>query len=139
MLEDQEGVAGLEIGLAADAALDTAQAFTQAARGELPVVVRLPVDRANQLAGGVLEAGAAAISLGPPRGALPDRGKGFISGRLYGPAIFPLALETVRSLARSGIPVIGAGGIYQADQAEAMLAAGAIAVQLDAVLWRGWQ
>ena len=139
LLEEQEGVAGLEVGLASDIELAAAQAFTQAARGELPVVVRLPMERAGQLAGGVLDAGAAAISLGAPRGALPDPGKGLVSGRLYGPAIFPMALETVRSLARSGIPVIGAGGIYQAEQVEAMLAAGAIAVQLDVVLWRGWQ
>lgn len=138
MLEDVEGVAGLEIGLPADVEPATAQAFTRAAEGELPLVVRLPVERACWLAEAVLEAGAAAVSLGPPRGALPDPGKGLISGRLYGPAIFPLALESVRSLSRAGIPVIGAGGIYQPEQVETMLAAGAIAVQLDAVLWRGW-
>jgi dihydroorotate dehydrogenase (NAD+) catalytic subunit len=139
LLEEVEGVAGLEVGLAADVTPVAAQAFTRAACGELPVVVRLPLERASQLAGGVLDAGAAAISLGPPRGALPDSAKGMVSGRLYGPAIFPLALEMVRSLVRAGVPVIGAGGIYQAEQVQAMLAAGAIAVQLDAVLWRGWQ
>jgi dihydroorotate dehydrogenase len=36
--------------------------------------------------------------------------------------------------------VIGSGGVYTPAQAEAMLQAGAIAVQLDAVFWRGgWQ
>ncbi len=137
MLEGREGVAGVEVGLAAEVELAEALAFTRAAIGELPVVVRLPLERAGQLAGSVLDAGAAAVSLGPPRGALADSGAGLVSGRLYGPSIFPLALQVVRSLSRAGIPVIGAGGIYQSDQVEAMLAAGAFAVQLDAVLWRG--
>lgn len=138
MLEEVEGVAGVELGLPADVESATAHAFARAAGGELPLVVRLPVERACWLAETVLEAGAVAVSLGPPRGALPDPGKGLISGRLYGPALFPIALETVGSLSRAGLPVIGAGGIYRPDQAEIMLAAGAIAVQLDAVLWRGW-
>ncbi|RPI29157.1 MAG: hypothetical protein EHM70_15985 [Chloroflexota bacterium] len=56
---------------------------------------------------------------------------------MYGPAVFPFALEAVRALAQSGTPVIGAGGVYTPEQAEAMLAAGALAVQLDAVLWKG--
>jgi dihydroorotate dehydrogenase len=34
------------------------------------------------------------------------------------------------------IPVIGGGGIYEADAVGAMLDAGAIAVQLDSVLWK---
>lgn len=139
MLEGREGVAGLEIGLPVDVEPAEAQAFTRAASGELPVIVRLPLERALQLAEGILNAGAAAISLGAPRGAMPDPENGLVSGRLFGPAIFPLALQVVKSLGRAGLPVIGSGGIYQADQVEAMLAAGAIAVQLDAVLWRGWR
>ena len=60
-----------------------------------------------------------------------------VEGRLYGPALFPQALAGVRGLAQAGVPVIGAGGVYSQAQAQAMLAAGALAVQLDAVLWRG--
>jgi dihydroorotate dehydrogenase len=33
--------------------------------------------------------------------------------------------------------VIGGGGVYRPEQAQAMLAAGALAVQVDAALWRG--
>lgn len=41
------------------------------------------------------------------------------------------------SRTRSGTPTIGGVGIYKREQADAMQEAGAMAVQLDAVLWRG--
>ena len=72
----------------------------------------------------------------PPRGSLPGPGKELLSGRLYGPGIFPLALNTVETLCALGFPVIGAGGVYAKEQALAMLEAGALAVQLDTVLWK---
>jgi dihydroorotate dehydrogenase len=80
----------------------------------------------------VIDGGASAVSLGAPRGKLVG-----ISGRMYGSGVFPLALRAVESLAGCGVPVIGAGGVYQQRDLEAMLAAGAFAVQVDAVLWRG--
>jgi dihydroorotate dehydrogenase len=43
----------------------------------------------------------------------------------------------VRDAARVGIHIIGGGGVYKREQVEVMKEAGAIAVQLDAVLWRG--
>jgi dihydroorotate dehydrogenase (NAD+) catalytic subunit len=139
-LEMVAGVTGVELGFPKDADRELVQAFIRAACGELPVIARLPVDQAAALAPAALAAGAAAVSLGAPRGTLPIPGGGFVQGRLYGPAIFPQALAAVRSLAQSGIPVIGAGGVYSQAQVEAMQAAGALAVQLDAMLWRtGWQ
>lgn len=78
----------------------------------------------------------AAFSLAPPRGALAVSG-GLRHGRLYGPAVFPLALAALHALRPFGLPVIAGGGVYHRWQAEAMLSAGALAVQLDAVLWRG--
>lgn len=110
------------------------------------------------------EAGVSAVSLGPPYGALPvvpeTAAKGFSTipliqptlpvasettakgavarGRLYGPGLFPQALATVQKLAQCGLPVIGGCGVYAWGQVEAMLAAGATAVQLDGVLWRGY-
>jgi dihydroorotate dehydrogenase len=63
-----------------------------------------------------------------------------LQGRLFGPAVFPLALASVQEAVESGVPVIAAGGVYEPAQVEAFLKAGAIAVQLDAVLWSlGWQ
>ena len=139
-LEAVPGVMGIELGFPKDATRNLVRAFVEAACGELPVIARLPIDQAIELAPAALEAGAEALSLGAPRGALPLPGGHFVEGRLYGPALFPQALAAVRSLAQSGAVVIGAGGVYSPAQAQAMLSAGAQAVQLDAVLWRGdWQ
>ena len=61
-------------------------------------------------------------------------------GRLYGPSIFPQTLASVQETASIGVPVIAGGGVYQQAQVEALIEAGAIAVQLDAVLWSlGWE
>jgi len=68
-----------------------------------------------------------------------ERGE-LITGRLYGPSLFPRALETVYSAAKIGLPIIGAGGVWSKENAEAMVAAGALAVQVDAALWGfNWQ
>ena len=131
-LEGVEGIMGLEIGLPPEVDEAAAADFIRAAVGELPLIVRLPLEQAEHLAEAAVNAGAGAISLGAPRGKLAG-----MNGRMYGPAVFPLALRAVEKLAGSGIPVIGAGGVYQPQDVEAMLAAGARAVQIDAVLWRG--
>ncbi|MBN2501115.1 MAG: nitronate monooxygenase [Anaerolineales bacterium] len=139
-LEIQEGVTAVEIGLPDEMQAGLARDMAAAAQGELAVVMRLPLHRALELAPVVLEAGAAAISLAPPRGALPGQNGELVRGRLYGPTLFPQALAVVQALAKADLPVIGAGGIYTPEQAKAMLRAGAQAVQLDTVLWRGdWQ
>ena len=64
-------------------------------------------------------------------------GDDVISGRLYGPALYPLALQVVGELNQAGVTVIGAGGIYHRQQVEGMHRAGAWAVQVDLALWRG--
>ncbi len=43
----------------------------------------------------------------------------------------------IQEMVEGKIPVIAAGGIYRPRQIKTMLTAGAIAVQLDTVLWRG--
>lgn len=138
LLEGAEGVAGVEIGLAPDVSPKAAAAFLAASQGELPLVARLPLERAIELAESVIAAGAAAVSLGAPRGAMSITGGEVIQGRLYGPAVFPLALAVVRALSGRGLTVIGAGGIYKQADIDAMLSAGAIAAQLDASLWCGF-
>jgi dihydroorotate dehydrogenase (NAD+) catalytic subunit len=139
-LERQKGVIGVELGLPPGVAVQDALALLRTAAGELPVIARLPLERAAELAEalvGALPDGLAAFSLGPARGALPQPGGGLGYGRLYGPALYPHALAALDAVQRAGKPVIAAGGIYTQEQAQAMLAAGAVAVQLDAVLWRG--
>ena len=60
-----------------------------------------------------------------------------ITGRLSGPALFPQALLTVRDAVQANLPVIGAGGVSSKENADAMLSAGALAVQVDESLWKG--
>lgn len=107
--------------------------------GELPLIFSLPVEQVLSLGPRLMQEGAQAISISAPRGALSKAegtgGKGLVTGRLYGPSIFPRALETVYSAAKIGLPIIGAGGVWSKENAEAMMAAGALAVQVDAALW----
>jgi dihydroorotate dehydrogenase len=138
-LEEQTSVAGIEIGLPPGCDIQSAREFALAAVGELPVVLRLPFEGAAGLVDTLVDTGLSAVSLSPPRGALKGPDGNRVSGRLYGPAIYPQALNVLSSLVERGLPVIAAGGVYKAEQAEELLDAGAAAVQLDAVLWRGAQ
>lgn len=138
-LEGLEGVAGIELGLPVEIDRQAAMELVQAGSGELPVIVRIPLERAIDLAQSVARLPITAVSLGAPRGVLINPSGETTRGRLYGPAIFPLALAAVSSLSRSGIPVIGAGGVYRQGHVDAMLSAGALAVQVDTILWSaGW-
>jgi dihydroorotate dehydrogenase (NAD+) catalytic subunit len=136
-LENVDGVSGLEIGLTSDVRSDMVSAYTQAACGELPVIIQLPMDRCAELAAAAIHVGAVAVSLAPPRGLLPFQGGELVQGRLYGKAVLPNALRVIWDLKSQGIPTIGAGGVYTEEQLDSMLAAGATAVQLDSVIWRG--
>ena len=136
-LETLEGVVGVELGLPPEMDRRELQAYVQMASGELPVIVRLPFEAALNLASVAWEAGAAAVSLSPPRGLVAGEAAGFSPGRLYGPGLLPQSLGLVQAISQLDIPIIGSGGIYNARQADDMLGMGALAVQLDACLWRG--
>ena len=136
-LEAVEGVGGIELGLPPGCDPATMLALLSAAQGELPLIVRLPLEQAGPLAMALAGSGVAALSLAAPRGALPGPGGGLAHGRLYGPAVLPIALNAVGAACLGGLPVIGAGGVFQPGDVGAMFAAGAAAVQLDVVLWRG--
>jgi dihydroorotate dehydrogenase (NAD+) catalytic subunit len=141
-LEGAGGVSGFELGLPSQVDVASACTLVEAVLGELPLIVRLPLDQAGYLAPQIAAslpsaASGVVFSLGPPRGALPQEDGKIIHGRLFGPGLFPLVFEVVRSLAQAGLRVIAGCGVYQAQQANALLAAGAVGVQLDAVLWRG--
>jgi dihydroorotate dehydrogenase (NAD+) catalytic subunit len=128
------------VGLPPDVDATAAAAFARAACGELPVIVRLPFEHSLELACAVAKVDIAAVSLAPSRGAAPNPPGDLVHGRLYGPALFPQSLAAVHAIAQAGIPVIGAGGVSFQEQVNAMLSAGALAVQVDSVLWRGgWE
>lgn len=140
LVEGLDGVLGIELGLPPGLSGNEAAAWVSAAAGELPVIARLPLNQAAALAPAVITAGAAAVSFGALRGALPAPSGQLVQGRLYGPALFPHTLGVVHALAQLEAPLLASGGVYTSEQADVLLKAGAAAVQLDAVLWKGvWQ
>jgi len=134
-LEGREGLMGIELGLPPDSEPSQAVELVQAGVGELPLIVRVPIERAGEFARLLVDSQLAGISLSPPRGMVLDQHDQPVSGRLFGPAVFPLGLAAVQELIDIGVPVIASGGVHQQSQVEALLAMGAIGVQLDAVLW----
>lgn len=132
-LESHENVMAAELGFAPLLADDIILLTLEMCLGELPLIFSLPVEQVLGLGPRLIQAGAQAISISAPRGAqMTDH---LITGRLYGPSLFPRALETVYSASKLGFPVIGAGGVWRKEDVEAMLSAGALAVQVDAALW----
>jgi dihydroorotate dehydrogenase (NAD+) catalytic subunit len=136
-LETVENVIGVEVGFPADITAQEVSEVLSAAAGELELIVRVPLPRAVELAPTLIESGASAVCLGPPRGVLPGEEGGMSSGRVYGPSVFPQVMFVTRELAQMGAPVIAGGGVYSGEQVEVLLAAGALAVQVDTALWRG--
>src|SRR5687767_1304032 len=140
MLESQENVMAAELGFAPLLANDIIMLTLEMCLGELPLIFSLPVEQVLSLGPRLIQGGAQAISISAPRGALPTDNSPLITGRLYGPSLFPQTLEAVFSAAKLGLPIIGAGGVWNKQNADAMLSAGALAVQVDAALWGfDWQ
>jgi dihydroorotate dehydrogenase (NAD+) catalytic subunit len=138
-LEGLEGVLAVEISLPPATRGAEALAFVEAAFGELPLVVSLPLTQAGESWLKELPGlGVSAINLSAPRGSLPtDTGRP-VSGRLFGPGLLPQALAAVQAVRRLGVQIIAGAGIFRRQDAQAALDAGAYAVQLDGVVWRGW-
>jgi dihydroorotate dehydrogenase (NAD+) catalytic subunit len=134
-IESIEPVAALEIGLPPHGQTAAALDLLRAAAGELPVIALVPPERLRELGPSLAAAGANAVSLAAPRGALQNESGEWVEGRLYGSALLPQALAAVRTAREYGLPVIGGGGVYTRAAVDLMLRAGASAVQLDSVLW----
>lgn len=104
----------------------------------LPLLVKLPLGAPAEVAIAAAEAYADALVIGaPPLGAAPTPGgESIITGHLYGPMLFNLALQQLQHLKGwVDVPVIAAGGIHAAAEAQVFLQAGATAVQLDSLLF----
>jgi len=150
-LSDVEGIAGLEIniscpnvvkgGIEFGANPDLAGEVTRSVKSvtHLPVIVKLTpnVTDITEIAKSVEEAGADAISLiNTLKGMSVDIEKRVphlenITGGLSGPGIKPVALRMVWEVTREvSIPVIGVGGIMNAQDALEFLIVGAKAVQI---------
>ncbi|MCK4473058.1 MAG: dihydroorotate dehydrogenase, partial [Anaerolineae bacterium] len=135
-----EAVASIELGLPDIADLDAITDVIRAARAAAsqPLIVRLPLVWAAALCGAAVEAGADALTVAaPPRGTIwhapSDR---FVTGRLYGLFVLPLALHALRRVAELvPVPLIGCGGIHSVADGLAFLRAGATAIQIGGALW----
>lgn len=140
-LASTPGVAALELAPHIDAGIDAASALLAQIHhvSDLPLLVALPlVPAIDQWAVACAEAGADALVVGqPPLAAAPTHQGTLVRGRLYGPAVAPLAWEALTRVAALGlgIPLIGAGGIHEIDDILTYLRLGATAVQIDTVVW----
>ena len=137
LIERAQGVAAIELGLRDDVSAFEVSQLVRAALGGPPVLVRLPIARAADLAAAAAQAGADALTIGAPPRLETLIEQQTVRGRLYGPGCLAQALEAVRAVAAQdlGRPIVGAGGIYSVESARAMLEAGASALQVDAVVW----
>lgn len=145
MLAEAACVAGIEIGLARDwnERLLRTLVDVVARAAELPIWLKPTLDRAREcsvIAGG---AGAHAVVIGAaPDAALFAPGSDdLIKGRLFGPAVFPLMLRALTDArdavteSNQPLPLIACGGIHTPEQAKQALRAGAMAIQLDSIVW----
>jgi len=135
LLEAHENVMAVELGFAPLLADDIILLTLEMCLGELPLIFSLPVEQVLSLGPRLVQGGAQAISVATPRGSHVTSQKFVVSGRVYGPSLFPQTLETVNNAAKLGIPIIGSGGVWSKENANAMLSVGALAVQVDAALW----
>ncbi len=140
-LDEEDGVDAIELGLRDDITWQEAARLVGSAvtKTEKPVLVRLPVSDAYEIADAVANAGASTLVMAaPPRGKARDKLSGkLVAGRIYGPVVKPIVLNIVERLAsRIDIPIIGAGGIHNPQDARDYLEAGAVAVQVDSAIWR---
>jgi dihydroorotate dehydrogenase (NAD+) catalytic subunit len=128
---------GAEFGANPDSAAEVTAAVKAAT--SLPVLVKLTPNTADiaGVARAVAKAGADAISLiNTPRGMVIDIAQrrpllGNIFGGLSGPAIKPIALYMVYTVAGAvKVPVIGCGGITTAEDAIEFIMTGASAIQV---------
>ncbi|MCS6870558.1 MAG: dihydroorotate dehydrogenase [Anaerolineae bacterium] len=139
-LDQQSEIASIELGIN-----DTLTArevrtvvATVRARTQLPLLAKLPLYQAVNVAAAAADGGADALVVAaPPRGTARDPLSGqLVGGRLYGTWLKPLAVRLVGQLApRVGVPIIGCGGIHHPDDVRDFFEAGAKAVQLDSVVW----
>lgn len=141
-LSETEVVVGIELGLPDSLAVEEALDVVAAVREicPLPLIAKLPLWRANDLAPRITDLGNAdALTVAaPPRGTVWHDGRA-VTGRLYGPGTFPQALWVLRQVAAQvgvAIPLIGCGGVHSAHDAVAMLKSGAAAVQVDSFIWK---
>lgn len=142
VLDREDSIAAVELGLLDDKGTDSAHTLVQTltSRMDKPVLVRLPMYDAYEIAETCADAGAGALVVAaPPRGTARDVNSGkLMSGRVYSPLLQPMILRMVGQLRQRidpEVPIIGAGGIHSLQDARDFMDVGAAAVQVDSLLW----
>lgn len=128
---------GMTFGVQPQAAAEVVIAVRKAYKKTLIVKLTPNVTDITEIAKAVEGAGADAVSLiNTMLGMAIDVDKrkpilSTVTGGLSGPAIKPVALRMVWQVAKAvGVPVVGLGGIMNADDAIAFLLAGATAIEI---------
>jgi dihydroorotate dehydrogenase (NAD+) catalytic subunit len=132
-------LAAFELGLPAQATSQEVEQWVKAMQdgSELPLLVKLPLDAPLETAEAAANVYADALVIGsPPLGAafVPDQ-ENPVSGHLYGPFLHSLVLHRLQQYADLGLPVVAVGGIHSLADAQAFFEAGAMAIQLDSLLF----
>lgn len=135
-LEHVENVGGMELHLNPTLdALDAIRAVRAAT--ELPILAKLDMTNALDVAVDCVKAGANALVIArPPRGMAMVNGKPWY-GRMYSPTTKPLVLSMLRAIEdlELKVPTIASGGAHSSKDVREFLAAGACAVQIDSATW----
>ena len=141
-LASTEAIAAIELGLPQQATPRDVEHWIRAVREGcmLPLLVKLSLGNVVEMAEAAVNASADVLVIGsPPLGTASSPLNGeMVSGYLYGPAWHSMALrevQLIRALVDS--PIIAAGGVHSLADAQAFLTAGAVAVQIDSLLWIG--
>ncbi|MHB0858835.1 MAG: tRNA-dihydrouridine synthase [Anaerolineae bacterium] len=136
---DARLVQGLELHLPHDADAQLVEQCVSAAVSEsiVPCLVRIPPEAALPCAIAGERAGADAVVVAdPPLARAFSEDGAVVYGPLHSPALAPLVAQRVFEVARAvNIPVIARGGIARTADALAMIASGAVAVQIDTALY----
>jgi dihydroorotate dehydrogenase (NAD+) catalytic subunit len=135
-LESVAGVGGIELHF--NPTMDAADALRAVRTAtELPILAKMDLDNAREIAADCVTAGANALVVGrASRGMRIVDGKVWY-GRLYAPSVRPIALRAVAEIAemKLGAPVIACGGIHWAEDAREFVMVGACAVEIDSAEW----
>lgn len=132
-------VVGIEWAIPADLVVSSLVDGLRAVQrvADLPLWVKLPWGRAAELAERAVAAGAVGLVVAQPPAGSALRSGAVMTGALHGPLLFATLLDQLVAVARMGLPcaLVAGGGIFTTEQMLQALAAGAHAVQLDAVVW----
>ena len=136
-LEGLENIMGVELGLPLNCVPNTLTAILEAAHGECPLIISLNPEQIPILLPTIKESPHVPIHLTEPRGMLPNKEGEFVTGRLFGPSIFPLMFKAAKTLVDEGLQVIVNAGVTHRWQASPLLESGVMAVGLGSLLWGG--